>query len=169
MDEGPPHVLLIEDNPDHADLVTFSLAESRPKAKTVHHVSDGDAALDYLFRRGDFADPDRSPRPHLILLDLRLPKVEGLAVLKEIKTSSDEALRRTPVVVLTSSAADRDAAAAYDCLANSYVVKPVDFEKFHQLVADLSCYWLIWNRPAAHSETAGCPAGVGLQDGSPAR
>ena len=149
MDRRPRHVLLVEDDPDHADLVTFSLMESQPTAKVVHHVSDGDAALDYLFRRGDFANPDQSPRPHLILLDLRLPKVDGLAVLKEIKTSSDEELRRIPVVVLTSSEADRDTAAAYDFRANSYVVKPVDFQKFHQLVADLSSYWLVWNRPAA--------------------
>ena len=147
--QKPLHVLLVENDPDHADLVTFSLVESRPKAKVVHHVSDGDAALDYLFRRGDFANPDQSPRPHLILLDLRLPKVDGLAVLKEIKTSSDEDLRRIPVVVLTSSDADRDTAAAYDFRANSYVVKPVDYEKLHQLVADLGYYWLVWNRPAA--------------------
>jgi two-component system, response regulator len=149
MDEKPLHVLLVEDDPDHADLVTFSLMESPPEAKVVHHVSDGEAALGYLFRRGDFADPVQSPRPHLILLDLRLPKVEGLAVLKQIKTSADEMLRRIPVVVLTSSAADRDAATAYDCQANSYVVKPVDFKKFHQLVAVLSYYWLVWNQPAA--------------------
>ena len=149
MDGNSLHVLLVEDDPDHADLVKFALAECRPKAKVVHHVSDGEAALDYLFRRGDFTDPGRSPRPHLILLDLRLPKVDGLAVLKEIKTSSDEELRRTPVVVLTSSEADSDAAAAYDCKANSYLVKPVDFEKFHQLVEDLGYYWLVWNRPAA--------------------
>ena len=149
MDGRTLHVLLVEDDPDHADLVTFSLAESRPKAKVVHHVSDGDAALDYLFRRGEFANPDRSPRPHLILLDLRLPKVDGLEVLKEIKTSSDEELRRIPVVVLTSSEADRDTDAAYDCGANSYVIKPVDYEKFHRLVADLGHYWLVWNRRAA--------------------
>jgi CheY-like chemotaxis protein len=147
--QEPLHVLLVEDNPDHADLVTFSLMESPPKAKVVHHVSDGDAALDYLFRRGDFADPGLSPRPHLILLDLRLPKVDGLAVLIEIKTSSDEDLRRIPVVVLTSSEADKDTADAYDCMANSYVVKPVDYEKFHQLVADIGYYWLVWNRQAA--------------------
>ena len=143
------HVLLVEDDPDHADLVTFSLVESQPKAKVVHHVSDGVIALDYLFRRGDFANPDQSPRPHLILLDLRLPKVDGLVVLREIKASSDEGLRRIPVVVLTSSEADGDTAAAYDFRANSYVVKPVDYEKFHQLVADLGHYWLVWNRPAA--------------------
>ena len=147
--QKPLHVLLVEDDPNHADLVTFSLMESQPKAKVVHHVSDGDAALDYLFRRGDFADPDQSPRPHLILMDLRLPKVDGIVVLKEIKTSSDEELRRIPVVVLTSSEADRDTATAYDCQANSYVVKPVDYEKFHQLVADMGYYWLVWNRPAA--------------------
>ena len=149
MDQNTLHVLLVEDNPDHADLVTFSLLESEPKAKVVHHVSDGDAALDYLFRRGDFADPGRSPRPHLVLLDLRLPKVDGLAVLQEMKTSSQAELRRIPVVVLTSSEADGDTAAAYDCRANSYVVKPVDYKKFHQLMADLGYYWLVWNRPAA--------------------
>ena len=149
MDEEPLHVLLVEDDPDHADLVTFSLVKNQPKAKVVHHVSDGDAALDYLFRRGDFANRDRSPRPHLILLDLRLPKVDGLAVLKEIKTSSDEELRRIPVVVLTSSEAYRDTAAAYDCGANSYVIKPVDYEKFHNLVADVGHYWLVWNWQAA--------------------
>jgi len=147
--QKPLHVLLVEDNPDHADLVTFSLMDSQPRAKVVHHVSDGDAALDYLFRRGDFASPDRSPRPHLILLDLRLPKVDGLAVLQEIKTSSDKDLRRIPVVVLTSSEADRDTAAAYDCGANSYVVKPADYEKFHNLVADVGHYWLVWNWQAA--------------------
>ena len=147
--QNPLHVLLVEDDPDHADLVTFSLMESQPKAKVVHHVSDGDAALDYLFRRGDFADPGHSPRPHLILLDLRLPKVDGLAVLKEIKTSSNAELRRIPVVVLTSSEADSDTATACECRANSYVIKPVDCEKFHKLVADLGHYWLVWNRPAA--------------------
>jgi CheY-like chemotaxis protein len=147
--QKPLHVLLVEDNPDHADLVTFSLMDSQPKAKVVHHVSDGDAALDYLFRRGDFANPDQSPRPHLILLDLRLPKVDGLAVLKEIKTSSNADLRQIPVVVLTSSEADSDAAAAYDFRANSYVVKPVDYGRFHQLMADIGYYWLVWNRQAA--------------------
>jgi CheY-like chemotaxis protein len=149
MDGDLLHVLLVEDDPDHADLVTFSLMESLPKAKVVHHVSDGDAALDYLFRRGDFANPDENPRPHLILLDLRMPKVDGLAVLKEIRTSPDEDLRRIPVVVLTSSDAEKDTAAAYDCGANSCIVKPVDYKKFHNLVADMAHYWLAWNHPAA--------------------
>jgi len=149
MDEEPLHVLLVEDDPDHADLVTFSLVESEPKGKVVHHVSDGHAALDYLFRRGGFADPDQSPRPHLILLDLRLPKTDGLVVLKEIRTSPDEELRRIPVVVLTSSEAGRDTAAAYDGGANSYVVKPVDYQEFHNLVAGIGYYWLVWNRRAA--------------------
>jgi CheY-like chemotaxis protein len=149
MDKGPLHVLLIEDDPDHADLVTYALMESPPRAKVVHHVSDGDAALDYLFRRGEFANPDLSPRPRLILLDLRLPKVDGLVVLKEIKSSSDEEIRRIPVVVLTSSEADRDTAAAYACGANSFIAKPVDYEEFSQLIADMGYYWLVWNRPAA--------------------
>ena len=145
----PLHVLLVEDDPDHADLVTFSLVESQPKGKVVHHVSDGDAAMDYLFRRGGFADPVQSPRPRLILLDLRLPKVDGLVLLKELCISQNESLRRVPVVVLTSSEADSDIAAACDFRANSYVVKPVDYEKFHHLVADIGRYWLVWNRQAA--------------------
>ncbi len=148
MDTQPLTVLLVEDDPDHAELVTFALQDQQV-ANTVYHVPDGQAALDYLFRRGDYAEPDKSPRPHLILLDLRLPKVDGLEVLKEIKTCQDEELRRIPVVVLTSSEAQKDTAAAYDYRANSYVVKPVDFAKFQQLVADLSFYWLVWNRLAA--------------------
>lgn len=148
MDSERLHVLLVEDDPDHAELVTLAL-ENRPPAKTVHYVSDGQEALDYLFRRGDYAEPDKSPRPHLILLDLRLPKVDGLEVLKEIKTCQDEQLRRIPIVVLTCSEAEKDTAAAYDSRASSYVVKPVDFAEFQRLVADLSFYWLVWNRLAA--------------------
>ena len=148
MDGERLHVLLVEDDPDHADLVMFTL-EDQQVAKAIHHVSDGQAALDYLFRRGDYAEPDKSPRPHLILLDLRLPKVDGLEVLKQIKTGQDQELRRIPGVVLTSSGAEKDIAAAYDCGANSYVVKPVNFETFHHLVAGLSSYWLVWNRLVA--------------------
>ncbi|MCY2931671.1 MAG: response regulator [Planctomycetota bacterium] len=145
MNPPLPLVLLVEDDLGHAELTTLALMEDEPKAKVVHHVSDGEAALDYLFRRGDYAHADQSPCPHLILMDLRLPKVDGLEVLKEIKASSDETLRRTPVVIMTSSEASRDTADAYDGGANSYIVKPVDYEKYSRLVADLGRYWLIWN------------------------
>lgn len=135
-------ILLAEDNPDHAELVRRSFAQSL--TVDIHHVIDGEAALDYLLRRGDYVDPAISPRPHVVLLDLRLPRVDGLQVLREIKKSED--LRRIPVVVLTSSEAEGDMLQAYDAHANSYLVKPLDFGKFTGLMQDLGFYWLGWNR-----------------------
>jgi CheY-like chemotaxis protein len=139
----PFHILLIEDEMDHAELVTRSLAENRV-ANKIHHVTDGEAALDYLHQRGLFTDVTKHPRPHIILLDLRLPKIDGLEVLKEIKTNED--LRTIPVVVLTTSSAEKDITRAYEFNANSYVVKPVTFSKFQELMNDLGFYWLGWNR-----------------------
>jgi CheY-like chemotaxis protein len=138
-------ILLVEDNPDHTELIQRIFREHRV-ANTIHHVPDGEAALDYLFRRGDVAraDPKKNPRPHVILLDLRLPKVDGLEVLKAIK--ADEDLRRIPVVILTSSEAEKDLVRAYDYNVNSYLVKPLDFDKFTKLMDDLGFYWLGWNR-----------------------
>ena len=135
-------ILLIEDNEDHAELVQRSLADNHV-ANTIYHVKDGEEALNYLFRREVYADPLMSPVPNLILLDLRLPKVDGIEVLKEIKAS--EAHKKIPVVVLTSSSAERDIAKAYASNANSYLVKPVDFEKFTRMMKDLGYYWLAWN------------------------
>ena len=107
-------------------------------------MSDGEAALDYLYQRGDYQLPEISPRPDVILLDLRLPKIDGMDVLREIKASDD--LRGIPVVVLTSSEAAPDLTQAYQNHANSYLVKPVDFERFSHLMRDLGLYWLGWNR-----------------------
>lgn len=135
-------ILLVEDNQDHADLIMRSLKDHQV-ANSVEHISDGEAALDYLFRRDQYADPVRSPRPGVILLDLRLPKIDGLEVLKEIKTS--EELRKIPVVILTTSEAERDIAHAYEYHANSYLVKPVDFVEFTELMSNLCYYWLSWN------------------------
>jgi len=143
MNGEPLAVLLVEDNPDHAELVIRCLTDNRV-ANKVYHVADGEAALDYLFRRGQYTDPKISPRPHVILLDLRLPKIDGLEILREIKTADD--LRRTPVVVLTTSEAESDVARAYDFHANSYLVKPVDYQKFAQLMRDMDFYWLAWNQ-----------------------
>jgi len=142
MQGQPLTILLIEDNPDHTQLILRSFQDHRV-ANQVRCVSDGRAALDYLFRRGDYADPEKSPRPHLILLDLRLPRVDGLQVLREIKI--DDKLRRIPVVVLTTSEAESDVARAYEFHANSYLVKPMDFGKFTQLMDELGFYWLGWN------------------------
>ena len=142
MKGEPVLVLLVEDNEAHAELVKRGLADHRVVSE-IKHVSDGEAALEYLFQRGAYADKERSPRPHLILLDLRLPKVDGLEVLQTLKESP--ALRTIPVVVLTTSEAGRDVARAYDYHVNSYLVKPVGFEKFTQLLRDLGFYWLAWN------------------------
>jgi CheY-like chemotaxis protein len=142
MKGEPLTILLVEDNEDHAVAVKRSL-RNHQVANEIHHVIDGEAALDYLFRRGDYADPANSPRPHLIILDLRLPKVDGLEILKKIKDTHE--LKRLPVVILTSSQAEKDIAMAYDYHANSYVTKPLDFDKFVGLMKDVGFYWLAWN------------------------
>ena len=136
-------VLLVEDNPHHAEMI-FRLLRNCGIPHRLQHVSDGEAALDYLYQRGDYADDLLYPTPHLVLLDLRLPKVDGLEVLKQIKSSED--LRSLPVVVLSSSEADRDIATAYRQYANSYLVKPIDYEKFTVMMETLGLYWLTLNR-----------------------
>ena len=139
----PLTILLVEDNSGHADLVRRTL-ENHRVANKIYWVADGEQALNFLFRRGEFTDPQSCPRPHVILLDLRLPKIDGLQVLKEIK--SDESLKNIPVVILTTSKAEQDVSMAYMNHANSYLVKPVDFAKFSQMMDDLGFYWLSWNR-----------------------
>ncbi|UFS72782.1 response regulator [Geomonas sp. RF6] len=136
-------ILLVEDNPDHAEIVTRNL-EDFHVANRIVHVEDGEQALDYLHGRGCYADKASFPTPHLMLLDLRLPKVDGLQVLKEVKES--HVLRSIPVVVLTTSDAERDMALAYEYHANSYLTKPVAFADFSRLLKDLGFYWLAWNR-----------------------
>ncbi len=139
----PVLVMLVEDNADHAELVMRTL-EDHHIANHIRHFSDGQTALDYLLRRPPYEDPESSPRPHVILLDLRLPRVDGLEVLSNIKDNSE--LKNIPVVVLTTSEAERDVTRAYDFHVNSYLVKPVGFEEFSKLMNDLGFYWLGWNR-----------------------
>ena len=136
-------VMLVEDNPAHAEIIIRLLQEHRISVQ-IHHVSDGEAALDYLFRRGAYADRATYPDPHLVLLDLRLPKVDGLEVLRQIKAS--ERLRLLPVVVLSSSEVHGDIAAAYRQHVNSYLVKPVDYNTFVVLIENVVLYWLTLNR-----------------------
>ncbi len=142
MNGEPLVILLVEDDRDHAELILRAFEDHRV-ANKVYHVLDGEAALNYLVRKGEYASPEKSPRPHVVLLDLRIPKIDGLEVLKRIRGC--EELAKLPVVVLTTSAAETDVAKAYEHHANSYVVKPVDFEKFNQLMDDLGFYWLGWN------------------------
>lgn len=139
----PITILLVEDSLAHAELVCRGL-ESHPLAHTIYHVTDGQEALDYLFRQGCYADPEKSPRPDLVLLDLRLPKVNGLDVLEKIKTSKE--LQKIPVVVLSTSGADKDIELAYERHANSYMIKPSAFSNFKDLMEELGFYWLGWSR-----------------------
>ncbi len=138
----PVLVMLVEDNVDHAELVIRTLEEHRI-ANRVRHFLDGQSALDYLFQRGEFLNRTDNTRPHVILLDLRLPRVDGIDVLKAIK--EDDNLKTIPVVVLTTSEAEKDVAKAYYNHANSYLVKPVGFDEFKKLMDDLGFYWLSWN------------------------
>ena len=139
----PLTILLVEDNLDHAELIMRNMKDFKV-ANRIVHLEDGEAALDYLYGKGEYADREHFSLPHLMLLDLRLPKVDGLQVLKEVKCS--ELLRALPVVVLTTSDSERDLAMAYEYHANSYLTKPVDFNDFSRLLGDLGFYWLAWNK-----------------------
>jgi CheY-like chemotaxis protein len=142
MNGEPVVILLVEDDPAHAEIVNRNLAGFRV-ANRLMHVDDGQKALDYLYRQGEFAEPETSPRPGIILLDLRLPKVDGLEVLEIVKSDPD--LGQIPVVVLTTSAEEADMMKAYDSHANSYLVKPVAFQDFVEMMKVIGYYWLVWN------------------------
>ena len=143
MNGEPIIILLVEDDEAHAEIVMRNFRESRVANRLIH-LTDGQAALDYLFRRNGFSDPATSPRPGIILLDLRLPKVDGLEVLKTIK--ADPGLTPIPAVILTTSAAESDVVKAYGNHANSYLVKPIDFQQFTKLMEVFGYYWLAWNQ-----------------------
>lgn len=137
-------ILLVEDNPHDMELVLRAF-KKRNIGNPVHVVSDGAAALDFIFGRGDYANRELSNPPRVILLDLKLPKVSGLEVLKVIKT--DARTCGIPIVVVTSSREDPDIKAAYALGANSYVVKPVEFDAFLDAMSNLGLYWLLVNQP----------------------
>lgn len=136
-------ILLIEDNEDHAELIKRCFEEN-DIINELLHLSDGEQALDYLFQRSETNGKLKFKLPDLILLDLRLPKVDGLSVLKELK--KDKYLKKIPVIILTSSDAEFDLNEAYANSVNSYLVKPFDFEKFRSLIKDIGYYWLKVNQ-----------------------
>ena len=139
-------ILLVEDSPDDAELTLNALRQNN-LANKVHWVEDGEQALDFLFANGEYSDRDVDNKPKLILLDLKLPKVDGMEILNKIK--SDEKMKTIPVVILTSSREESDIVKSYEIGVNSYIVKPVDFKQFTKSITDLGLYWLILNQPPA--------------------
>jgi two-component system, response regulator len=136
-------VLLVEDNPDDVEL-TLDALKVHKLVNRVKVLRDGEEALDYIFCTGQYADRDICVRPKVILLDLKLPKVDGIEVLRRIR--SDERTKTLPVVVLTSSNEQKDRVDSYALGVNSYIVKPVEFDNFAQAVADIGFYWVLLNK-----------------------
>ncbi|MGH9784073.1 MAG: response regulator [Terriglobia bacterium] len=137
-------ILLVEDNPADVELTLHALRNNN-LANQIQVVRDGEEALDFLFSRGPYSSRSHSSPPKLILLDLKLPKVDGLEVLREIRNSSRT--RPIPVVILTSSKEERDLVVSYQLGINSYIQKPVDFNEFRETVKQLGLYWLLINQP----------------------
>jgi two-component system response regulator len=136
-------ILLVEDNLDDASL-TIRAFRKNHLANKLYHVKDGVEAIDFIFGMGTYAGRNPQEKPKVILLDLNMPKINGIEVLKKLK--SDDRLKSIPVVVLTSSKEDPDIEKCYALGANSYIVKPVDFESFQKTIADLGMYWLVLNQ-----------------------
>lgn len=135
-------IVIIEDNPNDAELMLRSLRKNN-LANSMIVLEDGEQALDYLFRRGQYADSDSSEGPKVVFLDLKLPKVDGLEVLKQVKSNMQT--KKIPVIIVTSSKEDPDIATAYELGANSYIVKPVNFNNFVETINQLGMYWLLVN------------------------
>jgi DNA-binding response OmpR family regulator len=136
-------ILLIEDNPQEAELTIRGLRKHNLANKLVH-IDDGEEALDFIFARGNYELNKNRAQPKLILLDLKLPKVDGLEILKQIKTN--EKTKTVPVVILTSSKEENDIIESYKLGVNSYIVKPVNFDSFIKAVADAGLYWVLLNQ-----------------------
>ena len=143
MENTEVEILLVEDNPSDAELTIRALKKSN-LANKLHHVKDGDEALDFIFGQSKYANREIENVPKVILLDLKMPKVNGIEVLRILK--ADERTKKIPIVVLTSSKEDPDIKECYQLGVNSYVVKPVNFDGFLKAVSDLGLYWLLVNQ-----------------------
>lgn len=141
---GNKEILLVEDNPDDVELTRIAFAEAGSE-HVIRVVSDGAQAVDYLLGRGEHAGRDITDMPALVLLDLNLPKLNGREVLQMIR--ENPATRSLPVVVLTTSAEPMDVGSVYELGANSYIQKPVEFERFVEVVRQIGLYWLVLNQP----------------------
>ena len=140
-------ILLVEDNANDAELTLTALAENN-FANEIDLVRDGEEALEYLFRRGRYSER-RTQNPAVVLLDLKLPKVDGLEVLQQVKT--DDKLRSIPIVMLTSSREEQDLVRSYNLGVNAYVVKPVEFGEFMDALKDLGFFWAVINQPPVNN------------------
>jgi two-component system response regulator len=149
MKDSNAEILLVEDNPDDVELTLHAFRRNN-LSNQVHVVKDGAEALEYLFCTGAYPQRNIESVPRVILLDLKLPKVDGIEVLRRIK--GDPRTRMIPVVVLTSSREDRDIVETYKLGVNSYIVKPVNFEQFTEAVRQLGLYWLLLNQPPIPAE-----------------
>lgn len=145
MSEDTVEILLVEDNKRDADL-TLRALKKRNLSNQVVWVKDGEEALEYLFANGRYEERSIKNKPKVVLLDLKMPKVDGLEVLKEIRTN--DITKKIPVVILTSSNEEKDIVQSYEYGVNSYIVKPVNFNKFLDAVADVGLYWLLLNKPS---------------------
>jgi two-component system response regulator len=151
MATDPIEILLVEDNPNDEELTLYALKKNNI-ANRIQVVRDGAEALEYLFCTGAYAHREINNPPKVVLLDLKLPKVDGLEVLERIKT--DMRTRTIPVVVLTSSEEERDIVESYQLGVNSYIVKPVDFEQFVNAVRQLGMYWMLLNKAPSHRSSS---------------
>lgn len=136
-------ILLVEDNPSDVELALHAFQQNH-LSNRIQVARDGQEALEFLFSEGPYADRQNADRPRVILLDLKLPKLDGLEVLRKIK--ADPRTRQIPVVMLTSSTEERDIVESYNLGVNSYIVKPVDFEQFTEAVRQLGLYWMVLNQ-----------------------
>jgi len=151
MNSDEVEILLVEDNPADVELTLRALRKNN-LANRIHVARDGEEALDFMFCRGAYSTRSPNALPRFILLDLKLPKVDGLEVLRQLK--SDPRTRSIPVVILTASREERDLAESYKNGVNSYIQKPVDFDQFRDIVKNLGLYWLVVNEPPPRSAAA---------------
>lgn len=147
MDHEPSNILFVEDEEAHAELTKRAIRKTA-NANRIDVLTDGEEALDYIFNRGKYADKAQYPLPGLVLLDIRLPGIDGIEVLKQIK--KDPVLKKIPVVMLTTSNREEDICECYRHFVNGYVIKPMGFKQFEERIMQIDSYWMMANEPPSY-------------------